>query len=458
MRAYKIFCAATIIIILLGCKLVSQQISGDQPSDPADPGPVAEPTGAAQFSAITFCQDVSDDGECIQAGTHFPSGSYSVWAYFTYENMQDGMAWGRRWTQDGEVTYEAMEEAWEDGESGWVAYSISDEENAPLTGVYDLTLYLEGEAVQSGGFEIDPPVETEADTQPAFGEILFGLGITEAKTTTNIADEFGSGPEIIYASFPYENIAPDQNWGREWLYNGEPLGERTHETWGTPDSGITWLSVNATDGGALAEGEYTLNLYLGDQVARSASFTIAAAEPQATAVGEKLSVQELVDPDLMPAYEMLANSNMELLWRLAELVVDRQIEMRMVDTLDGAIAAYSYKASTCELEPSQRQVGYLKVARDRYNQRTWEQVAASIAHELTHAFQHLSGRGRCEGCSIETEYEAFFVTISAMCEMGRMDLAQEEYGDLVYGNCSIDKDGLWATIKNSGSYSACPDY
>ena len=83
-------------------------------------------------------------------------------------------------------------------------------------------------------------------------------------------------------------------------------------------------------------------------------------------------------------------------------------------------------------------------------------MAASIAHELTHAHQHLSLRGRCEGCSIEKEYEAFFVTIHALCEMGRLDIAQDNYPGIVDDQCTINGNALWDWLREV--YTDCPDY
>jgi hypothetical protein len=153
---------------------------------------------------------------------------------------------------------------------------------------------------------------------------------------------------------------------------------------------------------------------------------------------------------------MLANSSMRLLNALAEMVTDRPVEVRMDDNLEGATAAYSRDVDTCYLEPNRRPPGMVLVNRSDYNTMSWEEVAAAIAHELTHAHQHLSGNGRCEGCSIQKEYEAFFVQISALEEMNRLDLAQAQFPGVVddYGN--IDGDLLWWAIKEV--YTDCPDY
>ncbi len=409
------------------------------------PESAAEPV----FSEITFCADVTDDGECIEPTNSFPNGTETVWAYFTYQDTQNGMAWGRLWEREDEVYIDARDEVWEGGENGWLAYSLSGEED-PLLGAYTLTLYIGDEAVQTGSFDVEQM--EAASGEPAFGPISFGSGITDAKTAIAVNTQFNSGITRVYASFAYTHIDPELQWGREWLHNGEAL-DQFEGAWGTPAEGVTYVYLN--DDLGLAPGEYTLNLYLDGQVVQTANFAVGlnldGGRPAVP--GEPA---ELVDSELMPAYEMLANSSDQLLYLLAELVTDRPVEVRMTDSLEGATAAYSRDIDTCYLEPNRRPPGMVIVNRSKYNEQTWEQVAAAIAHELTHAHQHLSGNGRCEGCSIQKEYEAFLVYITALEEMGRLDLAQAEFPNVVddYGN--IDGDLLWWAIKEI--YTDCPDY
>ena len=79
-----------------------------------------------RINEITFCKDVSDDGECIDPASSYPANTQKVWAFFTFSNMKDGEKWGRVWTQDGEVYSESRDEVWEEGEEGWLAYSLED--------------------------------------------------------------------------------------------------------------------------------------------------------------------------------------------------------------------------------------------------------------------------------------------------------------------------------------------
>ncbi|MEN6300829.1 MAG: hypothetical protein ABFD51_13125, partial [Anaerolineaceae bacterium] len=76
--------------------------------------------------------------------------------------------------------------------------------------------------------------------------------------------------------------------------------------------------------------------------------------------------------------------------------------------------------------------------------------------ELTHAYQHLQTGYRCDDCSIQKEYEAWFVTIYALEEMGAWDILEGDYGALVDSEGNIDGDLLWDVIKET--YSECPEY
>ncbi len=87
------------------------------------PKPPLRPTvtpvsGQPSFGPITFCEDVTEDGQPVNPMDTFPAGTKKVNALFTYQNMKDGMSWGQLWTRDGEVYMEATDSAWEEGTSG----------------------------------------------------------------------------------------------------------------------------------------------------------------------------------------------------------------------------------------------------------------------------------------------------------------------------------------------------
>ena len=92
-----------------------------------------------------------------------------------------------------------------------------------------------------------------------------------------------------------------------------------------------------------------------------------------------------------------------------------------------------------------------------YNERPWEELAAALAHELTHAVQHLEDWGRCDGCSVETEYYAFVAQFYVLQETGRQDILEERYGGLWDPDTGeFDKAALWDWLTDV--YSECPEY
>jgi hypothetical protein len=89
--------------------------------------------------------------------------------------------------------------------------------------------------------------------------------------------------------------------------------------------GSTYRYLYNGDGSPFLPGTYTVNRYLDDQIARSAGFTVAASEEEREERGK--TIDELVDPDLMQAYEVLASSDNEALRILSTLIPDNGISV-----------------------------------------------------------------------------------------------------------------------------------
>ena len=122
----------------------------------------SEPTPRAldadpSFGPITFCEDVTEDGEAINPTDHFPAGTTQVTALFDYRGMTDGMSWGQLWTKDGKVYDEDSNAVWDEGLEGWTGYYIEEDDGSPLSGQFTLTLFIQGQPGQQGGFRVDAP-------------------------------------------------------------------------------------------------------------------------------------------------------------------------------------------------------------------------------------------------------------------------------------------------------------
>ena len=115
----------------------------------ATPSAIPTPTGTPTFGKITIAENVTDAGEIINPRSTFPAGTKKVWAYFTYLNMKNGDAWGRKWLRDGAVVLE-KNEIWDRGANGWFsAYYDMPDGSALPSGTFDFVLYIGGEVVQN---------------------------------------------------------------------------------------------------------------------------------------------------------------------------------------------------------------------------------------------------------------------------------------------------------------------
>ncbi len=123
----------------------------------------AAPPGTGTFGPITFAAGVSDDGQPLDPGTVF-SGVKEVFAFFTGEKMTNGAVWSRKWYLDDELVAE-KEAVWNGGESEEMWVSIVAKERLP-EGRYRLELFVEGELVQSGSFDVVAPGEVSQEPEP----------------------------------------------------------------------------------------------------------------------------------------------------------------------------------------------------------------------------------------------------------------------------------------------------
>ena len=375
----------------------------------------------------------------------FPVGTSEIWAYFTYENMSDGMTWGRLWQHDGEVFYDARSEIWEDGSSGWVAYSITgDERNVPLSGSYSLSLYIGNNLVQSGTFSVGESIYPTLDGSASIGTIQFAEDITDDYAPIGAASRFEEGIAEVYAIFSYDNMEDGQTFRREWIWEGEVIAEKDL-VWEEGEQGIDYAVI--TQDGYLDTGEYILNLYIAGKLASSAGFIIAGGEAQED---EPSKPEELIDDYMMPAWENLAYSDQEVLRELAQFVLDNHIKIYVDESYDGE-AAYRY---SCDTPPVP---GAVVVSWDYWNENEWAMVTSALGHELTHAVQHLSSNYPC-GCSIEKEYYAWITGFYVLQEMDRMDILDDKYRGVVYDyeTGKFDGDMLWERLQEV--YPECPDY
>ncbi|HET9495173.1 MAG TPA: trypsin-like peptidase domain-containing protein [Chloroflexia bacterium] len=118
---------------------------------PSTPGPT--PGAGSNFGSIRFGTDFVD-GELVDEGTEFESGTSQILGLFTFQNMRDGTKWGAVWYYDGQAVIDQRNAGvWRAGARGTNGVSLANEDGLP-DGEYELELYISNKAVQRAGFTI----------------------------------------------------------------------------------------------------------------------------------------------------------------------------------------------------------------------------------------------------------------------------------------------------------------
>ncbi|NLV26564.1 MAG: hypothetical protein GXY48_05295 [Methanomicrobiales archaeon] len=455
MRGYQLF-AILILVILFS-----------SPVHARDPDSLSSP----QITNVIFCMDVDDSGNPIEPTEIFPSGTTSIMAWFEYQGVSGSPNWGYTIYQGDTPVQVENYQMWPWYEEG-SAHRDFTEEDGFSDGTYLLTFKMKGEEIGSASFIIgdanpdDEGVDVEGDNEVeseiededengdvyededenipssgSFGRIIFAEGVTEESAPIGEETVFDSEISEVYLILPYFGMADGDIWKREWILDGEEV-VLTEEEWYEGTEGITYRYLHNPDGSSLSPGDYTVNLYLGDQLARSAGFSITdETEPEITGY----EISDLVDPDLMKAYNILSNSDNEALRILSTLIPDEGISVGFSDDIPGT-GQYRYSGPD---DP-----GEIYISPDYWNEASWEEVAGTVAHELTHALQRSAYDGTVK-CTIENEYLAFLFEFYTLQETGRTDIIYEKFGNLYAADGSFDKNMLWNAVKKV--YSDCPE-
>jgi serine protease Do len=165
------------------------------------------------FSDLVFAEGVSKDDKPVKphkADEPFAEGTQKVYAFFNYENMEDGLTWSAVWYIDGEEALR-REDNWQGGEKGSYWISIYHKVVLP-NGHYKLELYVGEELLAEGEFDIGKgggplPLEegvqvigtiVDADTRrPIKGAVFIvlkpGVSARDFLNEPNEDDIYGSG-------------------------------------------------------------------------------------------------------------------------------------------------------------------------------------------------------------------------------------------------------------------------
>lgn len=122
---------------------------------------------------------------------------------------------------------------------------------------------------------------TETPAEPAIGSITFALGATDDYEPIDPGTEFEGDVTEIHAIFDYSGFSSDNTWERVWFLDDEEM-LRSTEAWSGENEGVFDYFINA-GGQPLSPGEWTLELYVDDELLATDSFTIVTDQAEVAA-------------------------------------------------------------------------------------------------------------------------------------------------------------------------------
>ena len=131
----------------------------------------------------------------------------------------------------------------------------------------------------SGGQIVTRPPSNPA-TKPtgkaSLGEIVFGTAFNESEGILGATTSFRPGTTEVHAGLPYEGMRDGMDWGYVWQYEGQDIASDTELEWKYGASGILDLSLSGKKG--LTDGSYGLQVYIRDDLAQEAGFTVGTRQ------------------------------------------------------------------------------------------------------------------------------------------------------------------------------------
>ncbi len=225
----------------------------------------APPEAEPSFSRLFFATRVNEAGVPANVVGSAPAGITSLYLFFDYQNMVNGMIYELRVTVDDvtEAIYGLPPATWSGGRSGtWYIGSS----NIPWkNGVYFFRLFIEGREVASRSIVIGGGPTSE----PGFSDIVFGLLDRDTGGLVGTSYVLPEG-EAIQARFNYRNMTPGTPWTYIWYYEGRELA-RGDEVWTLETQGTHIITAQAE----FLPGRYRLELGVNNTLSATADFVVA---------------------------------------------------------------------------------------------------------------------------------------------------------------------------------------
>jgi S1-C subfamily serine protease len=223
--------------------------------------------GDATFSRPFFSSEINDFNLPVDVITYLPSDASSLYLFFDYEGMTDGVTYAMKTYIDGREgeDWGLPPTVWNGGESGmwWIGWSDADFEDAQ----YDLEIYVEDETLLEASIEIGG----QPSRDPAFRNLVFSDGVTQKDEPTNPGYLLPVGVTEIYAFFDYENMTERDEWTQIWYMDGQQVFSES-DRWPEAGDGYFWTSVTNKSG--LEAGRYRMELYIEDELKTTSDFWV----------------------------------------------------------------------------------------------------------------------------------------------------------------------------------------
>ncbi|UCC62107.1 MAG: trypsin-like peptidase domain-containing protein [Anaerolineae bacterium] len=224
-------------------------------------------TGGARLSRLFFASDINDFNLPVDVVTYLPSDSSSLYFFFDYEGMVDGVVYAMKTYINGQEREDwgLSPTVWSGGESGmwWIGWSDADFADA----AYDLEVYVEDEKLAEASIEVGGRPSPDA----AFRNVIFSEDVTKQDEPTKPGYLLPAGATEVYAFFDYENMRQGDAWTQVWYMDGEEAYTES-DRWSEPGDGSFWISVSSRSG--LAPGRYRLELYIEDELEATSDFWV----------------------------------------------------------------------------------------------------------------------------------------------------------------------------------------
>lgn len=246
----------------LGIEVGPQRIVVEEPL-PIDP---------PQFSNLFIATGVNEAGMPTSAVDSVPTGTSSLYLFFDYRNMVDGMIYELRTTLDGRPSplYSLPPVTWSGGREGLWYIGNTVIPSWPV-GTYEFTLLIEGSQVDSKRITIGGG----PSGNPQFSDLVFGIenALGEFRGANYVIPE----GNVIRAKFNFRNLRPGVVWSYQWYFNRTALSGAGAEgtlTWeGEESQGVNEALAISSESGFIS-GIYRLELKI--QYETGGEFILAA--------------------------------------------------------------------------------------------------------------------------------------------------------------------------------------